>query len=321
MKVRLGTRGSKLALIQANHVKNLIEQAHEDAQIELVVITTSGDWKPEHGEKALSESAGGKGLFIKEIERALLADEIDVGVHSVKDVPAQLPSGFKMSHVLERENPLDALISSEHKYQSLEELPAGAVIGTSSMRRSMFALAKRPDCKVEVLRGNVDTRLRKLAAGQVDATFLAVAGLNRMGFETYISGVLEADVMLPCAGQGAVGLEIRENDLDLERYLQPLNHRETQLRCMAEREVCFALNASCHTPLGVFAHRLEEHGDIMVLSAALGVETGKIVFKSSEQGCVTNADEAIYLGRKVAETLLQDTPRDVQQRIGVSAVA
>lgn len=320
-KIRLGTRGSKLALIQANHVKDLLEKAHADIDVELVIITTSGDWKPEHGEKALSQSAGGKGLFIKEIERALQDNKIDAGVHSLKDVPAELPEGFKLSQILERENPLDALISTGHKYKSLEDLPSGAVIGTSSMRRGMFALAQRPDCKVEVLRGNVDTRLQKLADGQVDATFLAIAGLNRMGLQEHISGVLEADIMIPCAGQGAVGLEIRADDSVTEKLLQPLNHQETALRCIAERSVCFALNASCHTPLGVFAHRLKDKPEIMVLSAALGVETGKLLFKASEQALVNTADEAAYLGRVVAESLLQDTPIDVQNRIGVSAVA
>jgi hydroxymethylbilane synthase len=317
VKVRLGTRGSKLALIQANHVKSLLEEHHKDIDVELVIITTSGDWKPEHGEKALSQTAGGKGLFIKEIERALLNNEIDAGVHSLKDVPAELPEGFKLSQILEREDPMDALISKDHQYKTLDDLPAGAVIGTSSMRRSMFALSKRPDCRVEVLRGNVDTRLQKLAAGQVDATFLAVAGLKRMGLQEHISGTLSAESMLPCAGQGAVALEIREDDHELDRLLAPLNHEETALRCKAERAVCRALNASCHTPLGVFAHRLVGHPEIMMLNAALGIETGRLMFKAFEQAHVTNVEEAEYLGHLVAESLSHDTPADVQSRIGV----
>jgi hydroxymethylbilane synthase len=317
--IRLGTRGSKLALIQANHVKDKLVAAHgDDSSVELVIIKTSGDWQPEHGEVSLSEAKGGKGQFIKEIEKALQADEIDCGVHSLKDVPAYLPEGFVLSHILERENPFDALICADGNVSSLNDLPQESVIGTSSKRRAMFALAKRPDCRVEVLRGNVDTRLVKLKDGKADATFLAMAGLSRMDLLQHVSQELPADDMLPCAGQGAIGLEIREDDNALSAFLDPLMNEESYLRCVAERQVLKMINASCHTPIGVYAEYNGNHQ--MILRSAIGYETGKELLYSAQEAFVKDEQAAIQLGTELAEALMAQVPQEMQDALGVGLV-
>ena len=253
-KIRIGTRGSPLALAQAHQVADKLRAAHGLApeQCEIVVIKTTGDRVTD---RPLIE-AGGKGLFTKELEEALFARDIDLAVHSMKDVPAVVPAGLAIVATLEREDPRDAFVSL--KYASLAEMPAGAVIGTSSPRRAAQALRARPDLKVVDFRGNVETRLRKLADGVADATFLACAGLNRLGLAQHITAAMDTDVMLPAVAQGAIGIEIRADDEDTARLLAPLDHAPTAICVSAERAYLTQLEGSCRTPIAGYAELLAD---------------------------------------------------------------
>jgi len=253
-KIRIGTRGSPLALAQAHQVADKLRAAHGLApeQCEIVVIKTTGDRVTD---RPLIE-AGGKGLFTKELEEALFARDIDLAVHSMKDVPAVVPAGLAIVAILEREDPRDAFVSL--KYASLAEMPAGAVIGTSSPRRAAQALRARPDLKVVDFRGNVETRLRKLADGVADATFLACAGLNRLGLAQHITAAMDTDVMLPAVAQGAIGIEIRADDEDTARLLAPLDHAPTAICVSAERAYLTQLEGSCRTPIAGYAELLAD---------------------------------------------------------------
>ena len=247
--IRIGTRGSPLALAQARDVARRLQQAHglgEDAT-ELVIIKTSGD---RITDRPLAE-AGGKGLFTKEIEEALLAGDIDLAVHSMKDVPTLLPENLVISTVLQREDPRDAFISI--KYGALGDLPEGVAVGTSSLRRQAQVLHRRPDLKVVGFRGNVETRLLKLDKGVADATFLACAGLNRLGLTQHIREPISADVMLPAVAQGAVGIEIRVDDAETAHLVAPLNDEATALCVAAERAFLLRLDGSCRTPIAALA--------------------------------------------------------------------
>jgi hydroxymethylbilane synthase len=249
--LRLGTRGSPLALAQAGELRQWLEAAHEElaepGAIATVTIRTSGDAM---ADRNLSEE-GGKGLFTKEIEEALLAGSIDLAVHSMKDMTAALPKGLAISCLLPREDPRDALIST--KAASLKALPKNATLGTSSLRRQALALFVRRDLKIVPLRGNVGTRIDKLAASGIDATILAVAGLRRLGLTDAISAILDPKEMLPAPAQGAIGVEIRENDGKARRYLSPLNDKATEICVTSERAVLAALGGDCRTPLGALA--------------------------------------------------------------------
>jgi len=253
-KIRIGTRGSPLALAQAHQVADKLRAAHGLApeQCQIVVIKTTGDRVTD---RPLIE-AGGKGLFTKELEEALFAHDIDLAVHSMKDVPAVVPAGLAIVATLEREDPRDAFVSL--KYASLAEMPAGAVIGTSSPRRAAQALRARPDLKVVDFRGNVETRLRKLADGVADATFLACAGLNRLGLAQHITAAMDTDVMLPAVAQGAIGIEIRADDEDTARLLAPLDHAPTAICVSAERAYLTQLEGSCRTPIAGYAELLAD---------------------------------------------------------------
>ena len=254
--LRLGTRGSPLALAQAGELRNWLEAAHEElaepGAIETVVIRTSGDGM---ADRNLSEE-GGKGLFTKEIEEALLAGAIDLAVHSMKDMTASLPKGLGIACLLPRADPRDALIAA--KAASLKELPRGATLGTNSLRRQAMALCARRDLKIVPLRGNVGTRLDKLQTTGIDATILAVAGLRRLGLSSHIAAILEPAEMLPAPAQGAIGVEIRENDGKARRYLAPLNDQATAICVNAERAVLAALGGDCRTPLGALATLAQE---------------------------------------------------------------
>ena len=243
--IRLGTRGSPLALWQANHVRAQLIAAHglPDSAVEIVVMKTSGD---RIQDRPLSE-VGGKGLFTKELEEALIARTIDLAVHSMKDVATKLPAGLTITAVLEREDPRDAFLSSTAA--SFNALPKGAVIGTSSLRRQAQALHARPDLKVVGFRGNVETRLKKLADGQASATFLAVAGLKRLGLAHHITEAIAATEMLPAVAQGAVGIEIRADDERLAGLLAPLDHQASHLAVATERAFLARLDGSCRTPI------------------------------------------------------------------------
>jgi hydroxymethylbilane synthase len=243
--LRLGTRGSPLALTQAGMVRDALARAHglQPDRIELVTIRTSGD---RIQDRPLAD-AGGKGLFTKEIEEALLAGAIDLAVHSSKDMPTVLPEGLVITAFLEREDPRDVFIS--RKAKSIEELPRGATVGTASLRRQALALRLRPDLKVVPLRGNVETRLRKLDEGAADATLLALAGLKRLGLADAATAVLDVDDFLPAVGQGAIAIETRDDDARTRDLLTSINHAATASALVAERAFLAVLDGSCRTPI------------------------------------------------------------------------
>ncbi|MCH2396099.1 hydroxymethylbilane synthase [Oceanibaculum sp.] len=249
--VRIGTRGSHLALAQASEVKARLAAAHEALRdpeaVEIVVISTTGDRVQD---RPLAE-IGGKGLFTKEIEEGLLDGSIDIAVHSMKDVPTVLPDGLVIDCILEREDARDAFLSG--KASGIDDLPAGSVIGTSSLRRQALILSRRPDLKVVSFRGNVGTRLRKLENGDVDATLLAMAGLNRLAIQQAGTTPIPADVMLPAVAQGAIGIERRQSDDRIAGLLAPLNHSESAIRVTAERAMLAELDGSCRTPIAAHA--------------------------------------------------------------------
>jgi hydroxymethylbilane synthase len=251
--LRIGTRGSALALRQTRAVVAALRAAHPDLGVETLEIRTSGDWNPAQGEAPLSALAGGKAQFAKEIEEALLAGAVDCGVHSLKDMPAFLPDGLAIDHVLSREDPRDVFLANGT--ESLETLPAGSVVGTSSVRRRAAILALRPDLRVVSLRGNVPTRIEKLRAGQVDAIVLAAAGLSRLGLLGEVSAFVEPSLMLPAAGQGIIGIETRADDAATRTLLDAVSCFETSLCAAAERGAMAALGGSCHTPAAAHAHR------------------------------------------------------------------
>jgi len=255
---RIGTRASPLALAQAYETASLLKQAHGlgDDSIEIIKIITTGDQRLE---KKLGD-IGGKGLFTKEVEEALYDGSIDLAVHSMKDMPTTLPDGLEISALLPREDVRDAFVSPRHA--SIAAMPAGAVVGTASLRRQAQLLHKRPDLKVCLFRGNVQTRLRKLEEGEADATFLAVAGLNRLDRIEVATAIIETTDMLPAVAQGAVGIETRTDDADIRAALAPLHCETCGTRLAAERAFLGALDGSCKTPIGGLA---EIHGDRLIL--------------------------------------------------------
>jgi hydroxymethylbilane synthase len=293
MKIRIATRESRLALWQAEHVKARLQAlGHE---VELLPMTTRGD---QILDRTLSK-VGGKGLFVKELESALEEGRADIAVHSLKDVPMELPQGFELACVMEREDPRDALVSPH--YPSLAQLPQGARIGTSSLRRVVLLQALRPDLKIEPLRGNLDTRLRKLDEGQYAAIVLAAAGLKRLGLAQRIAQTFETQTMLPAAGQGALGIETRAERADLRKALEPLAHRDTGLAVAAEREVSRSLGGSCSMPLAAFA---QWHADGLLLQAAWGdPEQAGSLLQASALAQVRSEIEAQALGAQVAAQL------------------
>jgi hydroxymethylbilane synthase len=294
MRLRIGTRGSPLALYQAREVAaRLAAQLGEEADkvTEIVVIKTTGDRVQDRN---LSE-LGGKGLFTKEIEDALLAGDVDLAVHSMKDMPSLLPKGLVIDCLLEREDPRDAFVS--HKAASLSELPKGAVIGTSSLRRAAQIRAKRPDLSIVSFRGNVETRLMKLERGVADATLLAMAGLNRMGLTQHARGPVSPDDMLPAVAQGAIGVERRENDATMAELLSRLHHPDTGLRVGAERALLRVLEGSCRSPIAAYA---ELHKDRLVLRGELLLPDGSQVLSVKREGA---ASDAIALGEDAGAEL------------------
>jgi hydroxymethylbilane synthase len=257
----IATRESRLALWQAEHVRDLL-QARFGLQVQLLGMTTRGD---QILDRALSK-VGGKGLFVKELETAMEGGQAQLAVHSLKDVPMELPPGFVLAAILEREDPRDAFVSS--RFESLAALPQGACVGTSSLRRVVQLKALRPDLRIEPLRGNLDTRLRKLDEGRYDAIVLAAAGLKRLGLADRIRAVFAVDQMIPAAGQGALGLELREEPAELVARIGTLSHRPTWLAAHAERAVSRALGGSCSMPLAAFAVLADD--GVLRLDAALG---------------------------------------------------
>lgn len=289
----IATRESRLALWQAEHVQALLRARGH--QVELLGMTTKGD---QILDRSLSK-VGGKGLFVKELEVALEEGRAHIAVHSLKDVPMELPAGFALACVMEREDPRDAFVSP--RYASLQDLPAGAVVGTSSLRRQVLLQALRPDLKIEPLRGNLDTRLRKLDEGQYDAIVLAAAGLKRLELGTRIRTTFAPSDMLPAAGQGALGIEVRSDRQDLIDALAPLAHMSTWLTVTAERAVSRAMGGSCSMPLAAHG-RLE--GRTLHLDAAWGDPEGQApLVRASASAQVTTLAEADALGLAIAQRL------------------
>ncbi|MBU0589575.1 MAG: hydroxymethylbilane synthase [Gammaproteobacteria bacterium] len=292
-KFTIATRESRLALWQAEHVKALLEQ--QGHEIHLLGMTTKGD---QILDRSLSK-VGGKGLFVKELETALEQGRADLAVHSLKDVPMDLPAGFELACVMEREDPRDAFVSP--RYASLLALPQGAVVGTSSLRRMALLRAARPDLKIEPLRGNLDTRLRKLDEGQYDAIVLAAAGLKRLELAERIRCTFEPAEMLPAAGQGALGIEICQGRTDVLQALAPLVHQDTWLIVSAERAVSRAMGGSCSMPLAAFATLA---GRQLRLDAAWGDPEGSLALvQAHAAGEVDSLDSAAALGTQVAASL------------------
>jgi hydroxymethylbilane synthase len=292
-KLVIATRESRLALWQAEHVKALLEQrGHE---VTLLGMTTKGD---QILDRSLSK-VGGKGLFVKELEVALEEGHADLAVHSLKDVPMDLPEGFALACVMEREDPRDAFVSN--RYAAFADLPQGAVVGTSSLRRVVLLRSLRPDLKIEPLRGNLDTRLRKLDDGNYDAIVLAAAGLKRLGLGQRIRQVFEPEQMLPAAGQGALGIEVRADRADLLDILSPLAHQSTWLAVAAERAVSRAMGGSCSMPLAAFA---TFSGEYLQLRAAWGdPDVASALVRAQSASAAADLTRAAELGAQVAGQL------------------
>jgi hydroxymethylbilane synthase len=289
----IATRESRLAMWQAEHVQAILQS--RGFEVQLLGMTTQGD---QILDRSLSK-VGGKGLFVKELEVALSEGRADIAVHSLKDVPMDMPEGFELACVMEREDPRDAWVSSQ--YASLMDLPQGAVVGTSSLRRTVLLRALRPDLKIEPLRGNLDTRLRKLDEGQYAGIILAAAGLKRLKLSDRIRHIFDTQQMLPAAGQGALGIEICEGRADLLEALQPLVHTTSWLAVAAERAVSRAMGGSCSMPLAAHATLA---GDVLSLKAAWGDPEGSTqLVNAAISGAVSSLQDAEALGLQVANDL------------------
>lgn len=291
--IRIGTRASPLALAQAYETRDRLIAAHDlpDEAVAIVEMTTTGDRRIE---LKLGE-IGGKGLFTKEIEEALVDGRTDLAVHSMKDMPTVLPDGLEICTLLPREDVRDAFISPG--YSSIDALPAGAMVGTASLRRQAQLLHRRPDLRVGLFRGNVQTRLRKLKDGEADATFLAMAGLNRLGMAEVATIALETDEMLPAVAQGAVGIEIRSNDDEIRKVLAPLNCRPTEIRTNAERAFLNALDGSCRTPIAALATM---DGDRLFLRGEILRPDGSEHHATTREGTLS---DAVAMGRDAGAEL------------------
>ena len=286
--ITIATRESPLALWQAHFVEAELKRHHPGIEVKLLGMTSRGD---QLLDKPLYK-VGGKGLFVKELETALFDERADIAVHSMKDVPMELPPGLTLGVICEREDPRDALVG----VTSFDDLPEGARLGTSSLRRSCQVMQRRPDLQIGFLRGNVNTRLAKLDAGEFDAIILACAGLKRLGFDDRIGAAIDEDFLLPAGGQGAVGIEHRETDSRIAELLAPLAHEETSRRVIAERTVVRRLDGGCDVPIASFA---VTEGDSLWLRARVGSSDGKTVIVSEARGSEPEA-----LGIEVADALI-----------------
>lgn len=293
-KLVIASRESMLAMWQAEHIKGRLKALYPDCEVEILGMTTRGD---QILDRTLSK-IGGKGLFIKELEQALQDGRADLAVHSIKDVPMELPEGFALAAIGERASPFDAFVSNQ--YARLEEMPAGAIVGTSSLRREAQLRAKFPHLTIQPLRGNVQTRLSKLDNGDYDAVILAAAGLQRLGLDGRIREILSPADSLPAAGQGALGIEIASRRTDLADILRPLNHEETAACVTAERALARALGGSCQVPLAAYC--VMEDG-LLTLNGLVGHPDGSVIIEASAQAPAAYADA---LGRTVAKRLADD---------------
>jgi len=290
--IKIGTRGSKLALWQANYVKAEIERLFPLVSVEITVIKTTGDMIVD---RPLS-MVGGKGLFVKEIERALLESTIDIAVHSMKDMPGEMPPGLVIGAIPERENPFDVLISNNNL--TLDELPKGAKVGTSSLRRASQIKHVRPDVEIASIRGNLQTRLKKLASGEFDATLLAAAGLIRLGMKDVITQYFDENIMLPAVGQGALCIQSREGDGEIAPILEALDHEDTHTVIAGERAFLRRLEGSCHIPVACFGRLADRQ---LTLTGLVAAEDGSTILKESVS---YTADDPQRAGIDLAEALL-----------------
>mgnify|MGYP000120763347 FL=1 len=291
-KIKIGSRGSPLALWQANWIKDQLESRNPDIPVEIVIIKTSGD----KIQGVPLAKIGGKGLFVKEIEEALLKKDIDFAVHSMKDMPIKFPFALCIASVTKRENPFDALISRDNI--KLNDLPKGAKVGTGSLRRISQLLHYRPDLKLIPLRGNLETRIKKLETEGLDAIILAAAGLIRMGWENKISEIISPEILLPAMGQGAVGIETRKHDVENQILLADMDDENTHLALDAERAVVARLEGGCNVPIGAFA---TIEGDEMILRGLVASLDGKTLYKKELKGDKVNA---VALGNEMGNALL-----------------
>lgn len=291
-KLVIASRESALAMWQAEHIQARLQALYPETEVTILGMTTTGD---QILDSPLAR-IGGKGLFVKELEQALADGRADLAVHSMKDVPMHLPPGFALAAIGEREDPRDAFVSND--YPNLESLPAGSIVGTSSLRRQSQLQARFPGLKVESLRGNLQTRLRKLDEGQYAAIILAAAGLKRLGLEERIREAIDPDQSIPAVGQGALGIEINAERHDLLDILAPLNHAETAACVEAERGMSRALAGSCQVPLGAFA---QQQGDTLHMTGFVASIDGKELLRESAQG---SADQPEALGQALAAQLV-----------------
>ena len=301
--LRIATRQSLLALWQAEFVKARLEELHSDLNVELVTMVTRGD-------KILDTplaKIGGKGLFVKELEVSMLEGRADIAVHSMKDVPMEFPEGLGLSVICERETPTDAFVSNT--YNHFDELPQGAVVGTSSLRREVQLRERRPDLEIKTLRGNVQTRLGKLDAGEYDAIILASAGLIRLELKDRIKHQIDSTESLPAGGQGAVGIECRMDDLETQALLAPLNHDETAARVIAERAMNKRLEGGCQVPIGCYA---ELEGDQLWLRGLVGRPDGTLVLRDEIRG---HKESAEAMGIELAEKLLAAGAGEILEQV------
>ena len=291
-KLRIATRQSVLALWQANHIKSLLESAHAELQCEIVGMTTLGD----RNKSSPLSQMGGKGVFVKELETALLDGSADIAVHSMKDVPGELPEGLAITAIVERASPQDAFVSN--RFQSLADLPKGSRVGSSSLRRVRQLHLAYPGLEFIELRGNVDTRLRKLDEGQYEAVILAVSGLTRLGLSNRVSEEIATDICIPAAGQGAVGIESRSNDPSVTGLVEAINHPLTQICVTAERKVTQLLGATCNLPVAVYA---EPKAAELLLNSFISDLDGDVIIKEQVTGSI---DDSALLAEKLGNTLL-----------------
>lgn len=303
-RIRIATRKSLLALWQANFIGERLKDFWPKLTIELVPLITSGD----RFNKDKLQELGGKGLFVKELEEALLANRADIAVHSMKDVPAHLPPGLTLASFYKRDNPLDALVCN--KAQSITTLPQGCQVGTTSLRRQAQLLALRPDLIIRPLRGNIHTRLEKYNQGEFDAIILAAAGLERMQIENYAYYSIDADLMLPACGQGVLGIECRQDDEDLQHLLKPLTDPDTTICLSVERQVNAQLGGNCHVPLGVYCF-FTSNQQLQVNARVLSPD-GKNSLSETQIGSPDAADE---LAHQCAEKLLAKGAKDLLEYI------
>jgi hydroxymethylbilane synthase len=330
-KIIIGTRGSKLAMWQANWIKTELQSSYHGINVELKKIKTTGD-------KILDvplAKVGGKGLFVKEIEEAMLRKEIDLAVHSMKDVPAVLPADLHIGAITKREDPRDALITkvrnSKFEIRNFKDLPQGATVGTSSLRRMCQILSSRPDLNIVQLRGNLDTRIRKLDEGQFDAIIVATAGVKRLGMVEKITEILNPDISIPAIGQGAVGIECRIHDEHINELIRPLNHPETGVCVRAERAFNKKLEGGCQVPLAAYARlissqltdnssqkqtiedcQLSTNNCQLTIDGLVGSLKGDRIIRSSMKG---NPDDAERLGTELAEDLLSQGAKEILDEI------